>query len=354
MSILTSPTLTVVLPVYNVEPYLGECLDSVLSQQGVDLEIIAVNDGSTDGSLNILEEYAEKHGNIKIINQENRGLSAARNEGMDAARGKFLLFVDSDDLLVNDSLGPLMEKARAGNYDIIEFDYTCFCDGGSSTEALEQGGARGASMGKTKGSGQGLLVEWVKRRVYCPTAYSRLYSVEFLQKIKLRFAEELRFGEDGDWTVRAFRWAAHVCYLPLLVYLRRLDREGSLVTSGQQVFDVKKNENQLSVSDRLEELGKEDNITPEFSWAMKALSARCFFWVCQAYWDRAEPEQQSLFVSELKMRWVRLKYAGSWKLRWLYYLGHAVGLKGAGVAYRLGWSLLSNFRALKAKLRKSS
>ena len=90
------PKISVIIPVYNVEKYLAECLTSVVNQTFKDIEIICVNDGSTDNSPKILKEFAQKDSRIKIINQENQGLSAARNTGLDVATGEYVSFIDSD------------------------------------------------------------------------------------------------------------------------------------------------------------------------------------------------------------------------------------------------------------------
>ena len=90
-------TLSIIIPVYNVESYLAQCLDSVLVDNNFTGQVICVNDGSTDGSLAILEQYAAKHDNIEIITQANAGLSAARNTGLNAANGDYVFFMDSDD-----------------------------------------------------------------------------------------------------------------------------------------------------------------------------------------------------------------------------------------------------------------
>ena len=93
MKVSAMPKISVIIPVYNVEKYLGECLDSVLRQTLKDIEIICVDDGSTDDSPKILSEYAAKDSRIRIITQPNGGLSAARNAGMDAATGKYIYFL---------------------------------------------------------------------------------------------------------------------------------------------------------------------------------------------------------------------------------------------------------------------
>ena len=89
--------ISVIVPVYNVENYLGKCLDSLINQTYKDIEIICINDGSTDNSLNILREYEQMDSRIIIIDQKNGGLSNARNIGLKEAAGEYIMFVDSDD-----------------------------------------------------------------------------------------------------------------------------------------------------------------------------------------------------------------------------------------------------------------
>ena len=98
---LKAPKISVIIPVYNMEKYLNECLDSVISQTLKDIEIICINDGSIDNSLKILKEYEKKDKRIKIINQENSGVAIARNHGIDISKGEFIAFLDSDDKYIN-------------------------------------------------------------------------------------------------------------------------------------------------------------------------------------------------------------------------------------------------------------
>ena len=117
--------VSVIIPVYNVEPYLKQCMDSVVGQTLKDIEIICVDDGSTDGSLDILKEYATEDSRIQIIEQKNAGAGAARNNGMRHATGKYLSFLDSDDFFEP----RMLEKA----YDLAEKDQADFSDGDSVT-----------------------------------------------------------------------------------------------------------------------------------------------------------------------------------------------------------------------------
>ena len=113
------PKISVIIPVYNVEKYLRECLDSVINQTLKDIEIICVNDGSTDSSMAILQEYSSKDARIVIINQENMGVGKARNIAIDRATGQFVCFVDSDDYYpTDDILETLYNKAIENNVKI--------------------------------------------------------------------------------------------------------------------------------------------------------------------------------------------------------------------------------------------
>ena len=118
--------ISVIIPVYNVEKYLKECLDSVINQSFEDMEIICVNDGSSDSSPEILDEYQKTDSRIKIITQENRGAAAARNIGLDNATGKYIYFMDGDDYLDLDALERLYEISNERNLDLLIFKMANF------------------------------------------------------------------------------------------------------------------------------------------------------------------------------------------------------------------------------------
>lgn len=123
--------LSIIVPVYNVAPYLRKCVDSLLSQDFSDYEIILIDDGSTDGSSTICDEYASRPFDnsftpslvIKTIHQKNAGLSAARNTGIAAAKGEYICFVDSDDYWQSKVLGSLMAQVEREQLDVLRFDY---------------------------------------------------------------------------------------------------------------------------------------------------------------------------------------------------------------------------------------
>ena len=115
------PLISVVIPVYNVEKYLAECLDSVLAQTLHDIEIICIDDGSTDRSLNILEAFAERDNRISVFSQPNRGLSAARNAGVEKIRGRYISFIDSDDTVYPDLCEKVFSAAELAKADMTYF-----------------------------------------------------------------------------------------------------------------------------------------------------------------------------------------------------------------------------------------
>jgi len=115
--------ISIIVPVYNVENYLEECLDSIKNQTYTDIEVILVNDGSTDNSQVICERYCQQDPRFHLINQSNQGQSVARNNGVAASRGEFITFVDSDDVIKSDMLQQLMRYMDTG-IDIVECDRT--------------------------------------------------------------------------------------------------------------------------------------------------------------------------------------------------------------------------------------
>ncbi len=137
------PKLSIVIPVYNVEKYLARCLDSVICPGLEDYEIVIVNDGSTDSSLAVAEDYARRHpALIRVISTENGGLGAARNVGLEAARGEFLLFLDSDDYLREGALAEIVEKLREG-LDILIYGILSVTEDGTVLDDIPRCGREG-------------------------------------------------------------------------------------------------------------------------------------------------------------------------------------------------------------------
>lgn len=121
-----SAAVSIIVPCYNVAPYLDKCMESLTLQTLGDLEIISVNDGSGDDTPAILRAWAERDGRIRVVDRENGGLSAARNTGMALAGGEYIGFVDPDDYVEHSMYGRLLEKARRSDADVTACGYTGF------------------------------------------------------------------------------------------------------------------------------------------------------------------------------------------------------------------------------------
>lgn len=118
--------ISVIIPVFNTEPYLAECLDSVLGQSFSDIEVICINDGSTDDSPRIIQEYASRDSRIRGVHQDNHGLAYTRNRGVQLAQGKYIYFMDSDDILADGALESLFDVAEANDSEVIFFEGSSF------------------------------------------------------------------------------------------------------------------------------------------------------------------------------------------------------------------------------------
>ncbi|WP_051656616.1 glycosyltransferase family 2 protein [Butyrivibrio sp. AE3004] len=122
--------ISIIIPIYNREEYLHKCILSVLNQKNVDMEIILIDDGSTDASGAIIDDYARNNPNVVAIHQKNKGLSAARNAGLDICRGEYIFFLDSDDSIADNALSSLLVKMKEMNVDICIGNYSKFYDNG--------------------------------------------------------------------------------------------------------------------------------------------------------------------------------------------------------------------------------
>lgn len=220
------PKISAIVPVYNTEKYLDECLNSIENQTLKDIEIICVNDGSTDNSLKILESHASRDDRIKIINQENQGVSVARNAGIEAATGEYISFIDSDDLLVDFAYDKGYENASRFGVDILEFGACDFFDGEDfAIPSYEHDYSKVVVKKRDKGQepfeslGLGVDIVWDK-----------LWKREFILNNNLRFCEGASRGEDTIFDYLSIPLTYKSVVDGNQLYCYRRNREGSLMT----------------------------------------------------------------------------------------------------------------------------
>ena len=212
---------SVVIPVYNVAEYLRGCVDSVLANDCSDCEIILVDDGSTDGICPALcDEIAAEHPDlIRVIHQENKGLGGARNTGLEAARGEYLFFVDSDDTIAPESLSVLGEAIEAGHADIYSFHMYSHDGQGNKSRVMTSEPFDGAfSLGKQP-----------RFLLALPTACARVWRRELFLRTGIRYPSRVWY-EDIRTSTKLFAVAESIVTLPDSLYWY-LAREGSIVRS---------------------------------------------------------------------------------------------------------------------------
>ena len=230
-----SPLVSVVVPVYNVEAFLAECLDSVLAQTFGDYEVICVNDGSTDGSREILLDYAKRDARIRIVEQANGGLSAARNAGMDQARGVYVYFLDSDDKLRRDALCALCDLADRESLDQIVFTAETFVaeDADESLRRKLPGFLRYYSLDESLCNvvlpGGDLFAKLVGANSFVASIPLRFLRLSVVQDAGLRFPGGL-LHEDAYFAPISLCLARRAIVLNERYFLRRL-RAASIMTS---------------------------------------------------------------------------------------------------------------------------
>lgn len=225
--------VSVIIPVYQVEDYLEACLDSVVGQSLEEIEIICVNDGSPDGSLALVEAYAVRDDRIVVICQENQGLSQARNHGMAVATGKYLYFLDGDDVLERNALEELYTRAEELDLTAVYFDANCFSQeeelrGAYLQKRVDTYHRRGSYPQRCPG-GEMLMRMERQRELYVPV---------WLQLIRRDYALGFSFvpgiyHEDNPYTVLTMALAPQVGYVHRCYVWRRY-RSGSITTQRQE------------------------------------------------------------------------------------------------------------------------
>ena len=232
------PRVSVIIPVYNVEKYLRECLDSIVNQTLREMEIICVDDGSTDGSPEILREYGEKDCRITIISQENRGISSARNHGADIASGEYFYFMDGDDILERDALSRLYQLSEEKSLDVLYFDGESFFE----TEELKEIKKNYITYYARKGdysrvmTGPQMLHEMIAMDEYRSSLCLQFISSVHYRQENLRFEEGI-IGEDNIFTFQCIMPAHRVYHMKEAFFHRRV-RGNSVMTSAGKFEQV--------------------------------------------------------------------------------------------------------------------
>lgn len=232
------PTVSVIVPLYNVENYVRSCLDSIVEQTLQQIEVICVDDGSTDHSADIASEYVQKYPNFTLIQKENGGLSSARNAGMDAAHGRYLYFLDGDDFIISNALQEICEKADKEDLDIVYFDAFTLYENDTVKEAnaeyLNHYRRNHDYSGIT--SGQSMFQQMQENHDFFSSVCMQLFRKSFIEENGIRFYDGI-LHEDNLFSLQCAILAARVNYLNTPYFCRRM-RSGSIMTAPKSMKNV--------------------------------------------------------------------------------------------------------------------
>lgn len=224
--------VSVLVPVYNVENYLRECLDSIIDQTIDDYEIICINDGSTDSSLDILKEYAEKYSYLKIINKQNSGYGSSLNIGLNFAQGEYISIIESDDFVMPDMLESLYELATNNNCDIVKSDWFNYWT--KDDLAVKNGKI-------PKGIANKIITasDFPEILVLQPSIWSAIYKKDFLLNNDIHFLETPGASyQDTSFSFKAFCLAEKILLTEKSYLYYRQDNAFSSINSTDKAFSI--------------------------------------------------------------------------------------------------------------------
>ncbi len=236
--------ISIIVPIYNVEKYLEKCLDSISNQNFQDIEIICVDDGSPDNSIEILNKYVSKDDRIKIVRKKNGGLGAARKTGLEHASGEYIWFVDSDDWISENSLEKLYENATSNNSDVVMFDIYRYDENTDEYVELDLN-----SLDKyfTNDNIDFLNFSFSLNDIRpfflnkSFAAWMKLYKHSFLNKYDDFYFPEHLLYEDIPFHVQILTRTKRISYCPYRAYVYRLSNETSIINtsaSSKKNFDI--------------------------------------------------------------------------------------------------------------------
>lgn len=320
--------ISVIIPVYNIKNYVATCIESILKQDYKNVEIIIVNDGSTDGSQDVCKSYSEKYNQIKLINKVNGGLSDARNTGIINAEGEYILFLDGDDFLKKDILFELAKFISLKNRpDIVLYNYAKFYQERKAYEVESRSiNAQNLSNKSEESILEYLLLSDNKFNWF---AWQGIYKRNHLIKNKLFFVKG-RLYEDVLWLPNVLVRARSIEYFDKPVYNYRLEREGQITSTVTQ----------KSLTDNIyvplyweEKLAKKDLDKELNELLMSNFSIRYYY----SIWFSGflETEEREKVLALLRDNKNLLRYSNNRITNTTRYLVKTIGFKNTSSLFRL-------------------
>ena len=243
-------TVSFIVPVYNTEKYLTNCLDSIISQTFSDFECLIIENGSSDSSGSLCDDYAARDNRLKVVHQEGKGVSFARNTALDMASGQWIVFVDSDDWIEPDLVETALKTAKEHSADIIQWNY--IPGGGKKVKKTQC-----LQTGKFVVSSDKELPGWFAM------IWSRMYSKTLIDENNIRFDTDLFFGEDGLFSIQALSCAKTIWNIDKALY-HYVDRTDSAINT----MDIRAVDNKILAAKKIEEFLKQQGKEKLFNKAI--------------------------------------------------------------------------------------
>lgn len=296
--IIVTDLVSIVVPVYNEERHLKSCLDSLLNQSYENLEIICVNDGSTDNSLNILNEYSNKDSRIKIYTQSNSGASESRNNGLSKSNGKYILFVDGDDWIEKDAIKLLYENAENNDSELVLYN--------AIEEYPDKQRKRIYPLNNKDIDWNNFSFDYNFNKKLVLNTYlviwTHFFRKSFLDKYNLQFKHKL--FEDNLFHIQVMIYAKRISYQPKILYHYRKENQYSLqnniagTTESFVFFDILKEiEEFLVKTDKMDEL-----LLNYVQYTIIELKARFKY---------INPENKEVLYGKIKDEFIKMKLSGT-------------------------------------------
>ena len=257
--------ISVIIPIYNVERYLKRCVDSVLRQEGISLEIILVDDGSTDSSRKICDDYASKNDNVKCMHIENSGPATAKNKGYDIAQGNYVAFIDSDDEIKHGMFSVMLKSGYQHNADIVCCNYIQVDEEGHVSHTIHTG------QEYVLNQDEALKAILIKDKIYSQ-CWTKIYKRQTMDTHQVRNTEYIKTDEDFIYNIQAFAYSNTICIVdkPLYIYTHR---------SKSLSKDYYRNHISQYIDNRILRLELVDNIIRErFPHLQKYSTYHCIFY----------------------------------------------------------------------------
>ncbi len=275
--------VSIIVPVYNVEKYIDECIESLVNQTYKEVEIILIDDGSKDSSANIMDEWARKDSRISAYHYENGGVSVARNRGIEKAKGKYVFFVDSDDFAEIDAVETMIKEAEVNRLDLAIFN---------NYKAGEHERVKNEKYSKLRGifTGKEFFNNAVKEMnsFLLNIPWNKLYRLDIIKENGIEFNKDFKLGEDFIFNLEYFKYCKKVGIFEDVTYNYRLLETG--LTLSKKPIDYMWN-NAKKTLVYLEDSGKtinKDNIQPVNNYKIYSVKYNLYSIVRNSYYSKKE------------------------------------------------------------------